>query len=165
MKKTKDISTAQLHDAPSYKGAPSGDQYKSSNGGGYEQDYDIMAAYEKSGGIVYDEPTPHPEHYYAVTNSKDYDRGYIRRYFIVKYDGATVTEVSKKWLADNGKKCPNIYSKHTIQWFVTDYSKEKIEKGMKSPKAKDRNEYLVKQIKNEFLRRKLQLNYLDLFMG
>lgn len=166
----KSFAEKRLHDPPSYKKVPSGNtsfrkQQSSAGKTKYVQDYDIIDQYEQSGGKVYNEPTPTPSHYRVRTDGKDYDRGYIRRYFVVKYDGTSTTEVSKKFMVEQGKKLPNIYNKFTIQWFITDYSKEPIEMGMKSPKAKDRNEFIVNKISNEFLKEKLQRNYIEFFMG
>tara|TARA_R110002074_G_scaffold237244_2_gene409154 strand:+ start:134 stop:646 length:513 start_codon:yes stop_codon:yes gene_type:complete len=164
------ITRLNLHDAPSYKKVSAGNtsfrkQQSAIGKTKYVQDYDIMEQYEKAGGKVYDEPTPSPISHLVKTDAKDYDRGYIRRYFVVKYDGTSTTEVSKKWMADNGDTVPNIYEKFAIQWFVTDYSKEPIEMGMKSPKAQHRNEFIVGKISNEFLKEELRDNYIEFFMG
>ena len=164
------ISEKRLHDAPLRKKVSSGNtsfrkQQSAIGKTKYVQDYDIMSQYENSGGKIYDEPTPTPTHHLVQTNEKDYNKGYIRRYFVIKYDGTATTEVSKKWVAEYVDKLPNTYTSIAIQWFVTDYSKEPIEVGMKSPKAKDRNEFLVTNITNEYLKEKLRRNYTEFFMG
>jgi hypothetical protein len=172
------ISRLNLHDSPTYKGAQLAPRSKRSDGANnksaarmkdrttkYTQDYDIMDQYERAGGKIHDEPTPSPTSYLVQTDAKDYDRGYIRRYFVVKYDGTSTTEVSRKWMGENGEDLPNIYEKFIVRWFVTDYSNEPIERGMKSTKAMDRNEFTVSKISNEFLKGKLRDNYIEFFMG
>jgi hypothetical protein len=68
-------------------------------------------------------------------------------------------------MGENGEDLPNIYEKFIVRWFVTDYSNEPIERGMKSTKAMDRNEFTVSKISNEFLKGKLRDNYIEFFMG
>ena len=171
MAKKENISSKNLHDAPNYKTGTQSPSYqrgaaaRDEKNFGYQNDFDIMAEDEKTGGIIHDEPTPTPKHAFIQPKERDYNKGYIKRYFIVKYDGTSTTEVSKKWMADNGKKLPKIYDRFTIQWFITNYSNEPIELGMMSPTANDRNKFTVGKIKNEFLKQLLMRNYLQYFMG
>lgn len=125
----------------------------------YKQIYDIMEAYEKAGGKVYDEPTPTPTHAHIAPTEKNYSNGYIKRYFLVKYDGTSTTEVSKKWLADFGADCPNTYSKHSVIWYITDYSTDPVERGARSPRAENRNQFTVSKLTNDYLKDLLSQDY------
>jgi hypothetical protein len=125
----------------------------------YTDVYDIMAAYKKAGGKVYDEPTPTPVHHMVKPTEKNYANGYVKRYFVVKYDGTSTVEVSKDWLKDNGEDCPNTYSKHAIVWYITDYSTEPIQLGATSARAESRNRFTVEKLTNDYLKDILSLDY------
>ena len=125
----------------------------------YTEVYDIMTAYENAGGKAYYKPTPSPVHHMVKPTEKNYANGYVKRYFMVKYDGTETVEVSKKWIADNGKECPNTYEKYSIKWYITDYSTDPIKLGATSARAESRNRFTVGNLTNDYLQDILSQDY------
>lgn len=110
---------------------------------------DMVQRYSSLVGRDDTDETPVPVTYFPKLTLTDYKRGFIRRSFVIRYDGL-VTEVSQKWLSDNDS-LPAIFEAKTLKWFVVDASILPIERGMKSTDAKHRNEHYIKAANNRYL--------------
>tara|TARA_R110001592_G_scaffold275505_1_gene542567 strand:- start:746 stop:1153 length:408 start_codon:yes stop_codon:yes gene_type:complete len=126
----------------------------------YELNKEMLDAHAALGGknMLHDEPHPRIVPFYPQPTVKDYKKGYIGRYFLVHYMGK-VTEVSLDWAKDSLGKIPGIYRNYSIRWFISDTSEMKLELGMESPRASDRNRFLVQRTQNKPLITYLEKNW------
>tara|TARA_Y100001973_G_C5182376_1_gene325653 strand:+ start:471 stop:878 length:408 start_codon:yes stop_codon:yes gene_type:complete len=122
----------------------------------FELNKEMLDAHASLGGdnILHNDPHPKIDAYFPMPTQKQYKKGYIPRYFLVHYMGK-VTEVSIDWVKDNIAKMPKIYKSFSIRWFISNNSDYKVELGMDSPRAADRNRFLVQKTQNKPL-----INYL-----
>lgn len=58
----------------------------------------------------------YPDYYKPVPTSKDYERGYINRYFVQKINDLIITEVNKDRY---NKIYTNYFNKLVIQWVIS----------------------------------------------
>ena len=83
--------------------------------------------------------------YYPKPKAKDYNRGFMYRHFVVRYNGA-ITEISNKEASRKKGKLPTgLYSYIMIKWRVEDSTT--IPKGMSTPSSNtsDVNEFYIRQ--------------------
>ena len=121
---------------------------------------DVLDRHAELGGknIRNKKASPPPESHMPKPTLKQYKKGYIPRYFVVHYEGK-VTEVSAKWMKDNQGDLPNIYYTYGVKWYISNTSQDPIDKDVASPRASDRNRFLVQNIPNPALTDHLGKNW------
>jgi hypothetical protein len=76
---------------------------------------DITSKYKNIGGINMDSEI-YPVYFKPNPIKKDYDKGYLYRYFVQKTNDLTITEVNKENYNDISK---DYYNKINITWILT----------------------------------------------
>ena len=67
------------------------------------------------------EDSPSPVNTYVPPTDAEVEAGIMNRYFVARYDSKSASEVSGKWLKDNGDSLPEgIYNTIKIRWYLRD---------------------------------------------
>ena len=116
------------------------------------RDIELMTYYILTGkktkvGVI---NTPNIQPYYPILTDKDYNRGYFIRYFVRRYDGATV-EVSKDFYDNRFSKLPTgLYKRGALVWSLSDSVEFRQSYIRLETKSEDRNRSEITELLPQF---------------
>lgn len=106
--------------------------------------------YERLSGDEPGKETPGIPSVVRIPTEKEYDKGFMKRFFVARYDASEVIEVSEEFGNNGAKELPKgIYKVVSVKWYL--YTDKKLPKlnGIKaSITGRNVNEYLtMKKVK------------------